>query len=75
MTNYQLANLLHVVIGRVQLQDLEHITRCEREAWDHVHITGTAPDDKTMSACLRAINNMLEYDRDAISRTIEGMTK
>jgi len=73
MTNYQLADLLHTIIGRVHLSDLERITRLEREAWDHVHVKGCAPDDKTMSACLVAVNNMLEYDKYHIERSIKRM--
>ena len=73
MTNYQLADLLHTIIGRVHLSDLERIARCEREAWDHVHVKGCAPDDKTMSASLAAVNNMLEYDKYHIERSIKRM--
>ena len=73
MTNYQLADLLNTIIGRVHLTDLEGILRSERDAWEHVHTNGYAPDDKTMSACLVAINNMLQYDKDIIQRALENI--
>ena len=71
MTNYQLADLLNTIVGRVHLADLEHILRCERDAWEHVHTNGYAPDDKTKGACLVAVNNMLQYDRDIIQKALE----
>jgi hypothetical protein len=71
MTNYQLADLLHTIIGRVHLSDLERITRLERESWERVHTQGNTPDDKTMGACLVAVNNMLDYDKYQIEKALE----